>query len=287
MAFAKHIAPLGDIIPAEGRPRSTPEGCAEGWGQVEGGTPSWCPSVKLFLESCLNSFGILLVMPIPIDHLIHSRRKTVALIIQRDGSLTVRAPMRMSDVHIQEFVQNHTEWIRKKQAQVQASPPPPKKHYGDGETFLYQGKEVPLTIVALQRSALTFSGDKFHLANSNLLKARQVFIRWYKVQALVVISERVAFHAEKSKITYRKIRISSARTRWGSCSSNGTLSFTWRLVLAPPEVIDYVVVHELAHTQIRNHSRNFWHRVAEIIPEYKRYVAWLKKNGRFLTLGDD
>ncbi|MCX6036484.1 MAG: SprT family zinc-dependent metalloprotease [Chloroflexi bacterium] len=235
----------------------------------------------------MNPFGILLVMPIPIDHLIHSRRKTVALIIQRDGSLTVRAPLRMSAVHIQEFVHNHEQWIHKKQAQAQAAPPPLKKHYLDGETFLYLGKEVPLTIVARQRFALTFSGYKFHLANSNLPKARQVFIRWYKAQALAVISERVAFHAEKNGFTWRKIRISSARTRWGSCSTNGTLSFTWRLVLAPPEVIDYVVVHELAHTQIKNHSPNFWHRLAEILPEFKRHVSWLKKNGRFLTLGDD
>jgi predicted metal-dependent hydrolase len=102
-----------------------------------------------------------------------------------------------------------------------------------------------------------------------------------------VISERVAYHAKKNKFAYRKIRISSARTRWGSCSTNGTLSFTWRLVLAPSEVIDYVVVHELAHTQIKNHSPKFWRRVVEIMPEFKRYITWLKKNGRFLTLGDD
>lgn len=226
-------------------------------------------------------------MPIPVDHLLHSRRKTIALIIQHDGSLTVRAPLRMSAVHIQEFVQNHAEWIRKKQAQAQASPPPPKKDYVDGENFLYLGKTYPLTVVAPRRPALTFSGAKFHLAISNLPKARQVFIHWYMTQSRMVISERVAFHAKKNKFAYQKIRISSARTRWGSCSPNGTLSFTWRLVLAPPEVIDYVVVHELAHTQIKNHSPKFWRKVAEIIPEYKRYVSWLKKNGRFLTLGDD
>ena len=226
-------------------------------------------------------------MSILIDHIVHSKRKTVALIIQLDGTLTVRAPLRMPDVHLQEYIQNHTEWIREKQAQAKASPPTPKKHFVDGETFLYLGKAYPLTIVAHQRSALTFSGSKFHLANSNLPKARGAFIRWYKAQALTVISERVALHAEKNGFTWRKIRISSARTRWGSCSTNGTLSFTWRLVLAPPQVIDYVVVHELAHTQIKNHSPKFWHRLAEIMPEYKNHVSWLKKNGRFLTLGED
>ena len=226
-------------------------------------------------------------MPIPIDHLIHSRRKTVALIIQRDGSLTVRAPLRMSESSIQEFVQNHTEWIRKKQALLKASPPPLQKSYVKGETFLYLGKEVPLMLVAPQRPALTFNGGRFRLGRSALPKARQVFINWYTAQARVVISDRVAFHANKNKFTWQKIRISSARTRWGSCSSNGTLSFTWRLVLAPPEVIDYVVVHELVHTRIRDHSPKLWRRVAEIMPEYKRCVSWLKKNGHLLSLGEE
>jgi len=226
-------------------------------------------------------------MPILIDHLIHSRRKTVALIIQRDGSLTVRAPIRMSNGHIQEFVQKHAEWIREKQTQAKVSPPPPIKHFIEGEMFLYLGKEYPLIIVARQRSALTFNGYQFYLANSSIPKARSVFIRWYKAQALKVVSERVVYHAKQNKLTYRKIRISSARTRWGSCSSNGTLSFTWKLVLAPPQVIDYVVVHELTHTHIKNHAPNFWYGVAEIMPDYKKYVYWLKKYGRFLTLGED
>ena len=108
-----------------------------------------------------------------------------------------------------------------------------------------------------------------------------------KARALELLSEKVSIQAQQNDFTWKKIRISSARTRWGSCSSNGTLSFTWRLVLAPPEVIDYVVVHELAHTRIRDHSPKFWRRVAEIMPDYKRHVSWLKQNGRFLTLGDD
>jgi len=238
----------------------------------------------LKLQIFFSPFGILLIMSILIDHIVHSKRKTIALIIQPDGTLTVRAPLRMPDVHLQEYIQNHTEWIREKQAQAKASPPPPKKHFVDGETFLYLGKAYPLTIVAHQRSALTFSGSKFHLANSNLPKAGQFFIRWYKAQALMVISERVAFHAKQNKFIYQKIRISSARTRWGSCSTNGTLSFTWRLVLAPLEIVDYVVLHELVHTQIRNHSKTFWHKVGEILPEYKKRIRWLKQNGKYLTL---
>ncbi len=83
---------------------------------------------------------------------------------------------------------------------------------------------------------------------------------------------------------YQRIRITSARTRWGSCSSRGTLSFTWRLVMASEDVIDYVIVHELVHLRIHNHSREFWTQVGLLMPDYKEKRLWLKKNASVLTL---
>jgi predicted metal-dependent hydrolase len=223
-------------------------------------------------------------MPIPIDHLIHSRRRTIALIVQRDGSLTVRAPLRMPDEQILEFVRSHAGWIQKKQAQVKAVPSFPKKQFVNGESFLYLGNEYPLSLVAVQKQGLIFTNSQFRMKLSSPARARGFFIRWYKLQALKVFSERVAHYSHQNGFRFQKIRIASARTRWGSCSPIGSLSFTWRLVLAPLDVIDYVVVHELAHTQIPNHSKKFWTRVAEVMPDYKKRLGWLKKNGRFLTL---
>jgi predicted metal-dependent hydrolase len=81
-----------------------------------------------------------------------------------------------------------------------------------------------------------------------------------------------------------KVRISSARTRWGSCSQKGNLSFTWRLVMAPPDVIDYVVVHELCHTREMNHSRSFWEQVEAILPDFRQRRRWLKEYGKLLVL---
>lgn len=223
-------------------------------------------------------------MSIPIDNIIHSKRKTVSLIIQPDGKLTVRAPQRMPEDQIREFVRSHENWIRKNQTRVKASTPPPKKYFTDGEFFLYLGKEYPLAIVSHQRLALILSDSKFQLANSNLPIARLMFSNWYKTQARKVISVRVDFLTKQNNFVHGKIRISSARTRWGSCSSSGTLSFTWRLVMAPPEIVDYVVLHELVHTQIKNHSKSFWLGLGEILPEYKQRVQWLKQNGKYLTL---
>jgi predicted metal-dependent hydrolase len=223
-------------------------------------------------------------MTIPIDDLFRSRRKTISLIIEPNGKLTVRAPQRMTQIQITEFVRTHEDWIRKNQSRVKTSPPPPEKIFREGEFFLYLGKEYSLSIISHQRPALIFENSRFHLSGSNLPGARQVFINWYRSQARMVISERVEYLAAKHKFAYKNIRISSARTRWGSCSTTGTLSFTWRLVMAPPDILDYVVLHELVHTRIKNHSKSFWHRLGELLPGYKIKVRWLKQNGKFLTL---
>ena len=221
-------------------------------------------------------------MTISIDRLVRTPRKTVAIILERDGSLTVRAPMRMAASSIQAFVDSHTDWIIKNRSRLSLLAPAPPKRYVEGEKFLFLGKAFPLVIVARQRSALTFDGTSFRLAKSALPKAEKVFLRWYQEQATLRIFTRVIAMAGKHGFHYEKIRISSARTRWGSCSSLGTLSFTYRLVMAPPEVLDYVILHELVHTRVRNHSRTFWDRLEKLMPDYKKHILWLRKNGKSL-----
>ena len=221
-------------------------------------------------------------MTISIDRLVRSNRKTVAIVVERDGSLTVRAPVRMAETRIRAFVESHGDWIAKNQIKIKAAPPFHVKQYTEGETFLFLGKPHPLAIVPHRRPVLELDGSVFKLAKSALPKADQAFVRWYKAQARRLLSERVPGFAKKYGFHYQKIRISSARTRWGSCSSRGTLSFTYRLVLAPLEVVDYVVLHELVHTQIRNHSKKFWNKLGELMPDYKQRLTWLKKNGKFL-----
>jgi len=124
----------------------------------------------------------------------------------------------------------------------------------------------------------------FKLTEAAQPNAESVFTAWYRKQARNVLTERVEFFARKHGFKIGKIRVSSARTRWGSCSSKDTLSFTWRLVMAPLEVIDYVVVHELCHLKEMNHSKAFWTRVERILPDYKVHRKWLKENGVKLSL---
>lgn len=224
---------------------------------------------------------------IEIDRLVRSRRKTVALIVERDGSLTVRAPLKASKREIQSLVQQKAGWIRAKQTLVlEKYPPLPAHRFEPEETFWYLGRTYPLEWADRSRPALTLEDGRFYLAQPAHHRAAEVFKDWYREEARRVVDERVNHYAGLWGLKYGRIRITSARTRWGSCSGRGTLSFPWRLVMAPLEVIDYVVVHELAHLEFKNHSKDFWTRVAAWMPEYRARKDWLKENGHLLALGD-
>jgi predicted metal-dependent hydrolase len=219
---------------------------------------------------------------IEIHKMVRSKRRTLALVVEADGTLTVRAPLRMKEADIWRFIETKADWIKRKQAKVRIEALPPRQ-YVEGETFWYLGEEIPLRLIPHQKPALVLNGF-FELAQSAQSEAESVFVVWYKKQARRVLTERVEFFAQQYGFKVKKIRISSARTRWGSCSAKGTLSFTWRLVMAPLDVIDYVVVHELCHLKVLNHSKAFWTQVEALVPDYKRYRNWLKKNGNSLRL---
>jgi len=222
-------------------------------------------------------------MQIEIDKLIRSKRRTIALIIERDGSFTVRAPMRASHTAIETFIQQKADWITRTRNRMKSIEPILGKQYADGEKFLLLGSSFDLKLVGFQKPLLRFEND-FTLHHAAQAKGEQVFTRWYKERALEVISERVKQYSQQYNFTPKQVKISSAKMRWGSCSPNGTLNFTWRLVMAPLEVIDYVVAHELAHLRVKNHSSKFWKEVEAIYPEYKKQRKWLRENGENLNL---
>lgn len=218
-------------------------------------------------------------MPIEAKQIIRSRRKTLALIVKPDGSLIVRAPLRIPEKTIREFMEKNARWIEKKQSEVRSAIPSAPRQYAPGEMFLYLGNSYPLQIVQGQKKPLILDGS-FQMAESAQHESSQVFARWYRAQARQILSERINLYACQYDFQYKGIKITSARTRWGSCSSTGSLNFSWRLIMAPMDVVDYVVVHELVHTVFHNHSRRFWKRVETILPDYKERKKWLRKNGQ-------
>lgn len=220
---------------------------------------------------------------LPAYKIIRSRRKTITFIIQPNGELEVRAPHKVSDQEIMRLVRKKAEWIKTKQFEAQKNfalylP----KSFVDGEKFWYLGKKYPLKIVPSLDPTLVLS-RKFYLSQEVLPQAKNIFTEWYRENTRREATRRVEELTKRHGLTYRRIRITSARTRWGSCSSNGNFNFPWRLVMAPPKVIDYVVAHEVAHLEIKNHSKSFWSLVGRLMPDYQIYKSWLKDNGQQLN----
>jgi len=224
--------------------------------------------------------------PFP-DRIIRTRRKTVGLIVEPDGTLTIRAPRWADDDVIAGVIAEKRAWIEKKQGEARTRQQlKPLKTYQSGESFLYLGDQYELRIVPGPKR-LKLDGGVFLLGRDNQDRAKKAFETWYRKQAKSYIPARTSRFAEKMGLSYRSIKINGAKKRWGSCSSAGNLNFTWRLMMAPPEMIDYVIVHELCHLKEPNHSRAFWDRVGAVIPDYRQKRRWLRENTHFLTLDEE
>lgn len=209
--------------------------------------------------------------------LIRSSRRTMALEIKPDASLVVRAPRRTSMEQVHRFIGTHNEWIKLKQAVALARPRPTPKEFIDGEEFLYLGKPCRLRLLNVASPPVTYDGDLF-LSTAALPRAREVITKWYKSQARQVFTARVAHYADLMGCQPSALRITSPKRRWGSCGAGGGLNFNWKVVMAPQEVIDYLVIHELAHLKHHGHSREFWNFVKHFCPEFRKRQLWLKDN---------
>lgn len=221
-------------------------------------------------------------METEISKIIRSKRKTIALEIKEDASLVVRAPENVSHELICEFVRKKKVWILGKQKLMRTRKAKVFREFVEGEDFWYLGKIYRLRVVDYQSSPLVFK-DKFLLPGRCVDRAREVLIDWYKEQAQRRIKERVELFARVTGVRYGKIKITNAKKRWGSCSVGGNLNFSWRLIMAPLKVIDYVVVHEIVHLSMPSHSKDFWAKVEELMPNYTQPKSWLKENGYLLN----
>lgn len=219
-----------------------------------------------------------------IKKVIRSKRKTISLQVSDDATLIVRAPFEVSEKIINRVILKHSNWIKKKKKEIQLRDIKfSKKEFVNGEGFLYLGNYYRLRLVENQKTPLNFENE-FFLSKEYLAQAKDVFIDWYRERAYEKISERVKWYAQKRGFKYNKINITNAQKRWGSCSCLNNLNFSWRLIMAPLSVIDYVVVHELVHLVEKNHSRAFWNKVKMLMTDYKKHQEWLKKNGHLLRL---
>ena len=179
---------------------------------------------------------------IPVE-VIYSRRRTMGLEVNADGRVCARVPQRIPGQSVMDFIRERQDWIVQK-------------------WFLTE-----------ERRRIREERPQPDYVQDPGLEAV------YRKKARKQLEDRAAYYAGLMGVTYNRIAIRAAKTRWGSCSARGNLNFHWKLILMPPEVLDYVVVHELAHRREMNHSSRFWAEVERIMPDYKRRRKWLKENG--------
>ncbi|MDH5682000.1 MAG: M48 family metallopeptidase, partial [Spirochaetota bacterium] len=186
----------------------------------------------------------------------------------------------------------HSKWIQDKLDHLEKTKVLRENHpLGENSTLLYRGeKRVLKHNDALNDKELELSDKAIYLNLKILSEAdraqdliREKLKKWYIQRAREIISERVKHYSQQLKVSFNRISIKNQKTRWGSCSSLKNLNFNWRLVMAPPVILDYIVVHELAHLKELNHSPSFWKMVEECCPDYPQQEKWLKENGQLLT----
>lgn len=215
--------------------------------------------------------------------LIRSRRRSIEITVTEDASVVVRAPLRAPLQYIREIVEKKQRWITRKVLEARMRSAVPPRRFEDGEKFLFLGKCCELKLSGDVKGPALQDGC-LYVPDGPMQETREALINWYKIAALQMFRQRCEFYSSLLGCSPRSVRISSAEKRWGSCGQGGRLNFCWRLIMAPLDIIDYIVVHEMAHIAHPGHSSRFWKTVAAIIPEYREKRNWLRENGHLLTL---
>lgn len=211
--------------------------------------------------------------------IVYSDRKTLSIIVERDRSLLVRAPKGMSHQEIQKRVDEKMLWIYEKVHHSQKYPPVPiKKEFVTGETVLYLGRNYRLEITENDFEGIRFD-SRFYVSRNKKAHAHELFQSWYTERSQEKLLPRIQRFARVMGVSYKHLLISDLKYSWASCTPKNNLNFNWRIIKAPMYVIDYLIVHELAHILEPSHSPSFWNIVAVQIPDFERGKSWLRDFG--------
>ena len=215
------------------------------------------------------------------DQIIHSRRKTLVLTIDSFGRLIVRAPLRCSEQRIFAFIAEKEGWIVRKMSEKKGAGielPPENLH---GYSLLLLGRKCKIYVTDTPKVAFDSEQGILCLPAKN---PKDRLVKWLKENAKRIFTQVTADTAKRMGVTYQSVGVNSAKSRWGSCSGENTIHFTFRLLYAPKAVIEYVIVHELAHTKHHNHSRAFWLEVEKFVPDWKDKRVWLKQHSALMQV---
>jgi len=215
---------------------------------------------------------------------VYSRRKSLSLTVERDASVVVRAPEGTSEDLVRRAVEARKLWLFQKVSHKQKyQTRPQRKEFVSGETILYLGRNYRLEVTSEDLERIEFH-SRFVISRKNQGRAADLFREWYQRRAEHRIPQRAGYFADAMGVTFNRIRICNLAVRWGSCTPKNNLNFSWRLLKAPIAVIDYVIVHELAHLLEPNHTPHFWSIVAVQVPRSEWAREWLRDHGEVLEV---
>jgi predicted metal-dependent hydrolase len=219
-----------------------------------------------------------------------NRKKSISLSI-RDGDIVILAPKRVPDREIHDLMVKRTEWIRSKLANQATLPQITERKFVDDDIFLFLGEEYPLRVMdgprakaELEEGVFVVHARRAHTQERRARSIRAAFLRWYKEEAEALFTNRTGHYADQMGAAPGRILFRDYKSMWGKCTGQGEITYNWKLVMAPPQIVDYVIVHELAHLHHLNHSRKFWDCVERVIPDHKVRRKWLKDHGQTLTI---
>ena len=200
----------------------------------------------------------------------HRARRTIGLKITESG-LVVHAPKRLFAYQLNQILQDKSGWILNK-LKTREAKIIDKIQWIDGEQLLYMGQDITLKVIESNTKFIHFERNELavHAPTINIHAAcRASVLNWYKKQAALDFNRRLEVFATKLGVVTPPLALSNAKSRWGSCNSRGQVRLSWRLLQAPPHIINYVICHELAHLKQMNHSTQFWTVVEDLFPNYK------------------
>jgi predicted metal-dependent hydrolase len=212
------------------------------------------------------------------------KRRKLTITVERNRAVVVRAPDSATDSEIERVVSSKRQWILEKlrhPQKYQNRGHPPGKEVVNGESALYLGRDYRIEIVETASGEVEFA-DQFLVPPTQQAKRRKVLRDWYVARAKEQILRRVEQHAHDLGVTFKSARVVENRYRWGSCTVKDNVNFNWRLIKAPMFVIDYVIVHELAHLLEANHTARFWSILRAHSPAMEKAKAWLRTHGQLL-----
>ncbi|SDY09918.1 M48 family metallopeptidase [Nitrosomonas halophila] len=219
-----------------------------------------------------------------------SQRRTTDIVIERDGKIVVRPPADFTPEQVDALVESKRIWIYRNLAEWKdLNAATVAREWVNGETFLYLGGTYRLVLVNGQDKALLLKGDRFCLSRELIEQggtdmARKAFEQFYADKGQQRFAEHVAFYAPRVGVSVAGIKVKDMGYRWASCGRRGVLNFHWKCMMAPPRIIDYIVVHELCHFHHRNHSDAFWNEVDKVLPDWRERKEWLRKRGASLDI---